>query len=433
MPHKPSPHTQLIIRTSVTLLLLLLTSCLSYCYFYSTHPRSELLPSTSHPHPRLLAHCAHRQARYLVTFHSDHDKDLIDYGSAIVRREWEIGDAFRGASLMFGSTRECEAFWEMTAGVDARKGKGDFELTLPKGWMHVQVDCMAAIGAVQTDPPWNLDRIDQRDLPLDGSYTYPDPAGAGVDIYVVDTGININHTEFEGRARWGTTTRSDNPVDYDDNGHGSHVAGIASGKTYGASKAATLIAVKALGEEGLGPYSDVIDALVWIGRVAPRTGRPSIVNLSIEGEDSATLNAAVLALLSLSIHVVCATGNSGQNACEVSPSAMTRTNAVVSVGAMDSGDVVANFSNFGPCVTLLAPGVNIRSVLGSSNDDTILMSGTSMAAPHGTIANFLSLNGVLGDSNATNATVPSDPAGMKEYLVAYTGSAVADVVNGARR
>ncbi|KAI8816628.1 peptidase S8/S53 domain-containing protein [Fimicolochytrium jonesii] len=232
--------------------------------------------------------------------------------------------------------------------------------------MHVEVDYHGAVNAVATqeNPPWGLDRIDQKTLPLNNEYTYLDTAGDGVDIYVVDTGININHTEFEGRAVWGVTVRTDGAPDYDDNGHGSHVAGIAGGKTYGAAKAVKLIAVKALDGNGAGPFSELIDGLQWVARTAPGTGRPSVVNLSIQGAVSQALNQACTGLITLGIHVISATGNSGEDACGYSPAVIAPQTAIISVGAVDDTDAVPPFSNYGACVSLLGPGVNILSVDG---------------------------------------------------------------------
>ncbi|KAJ3154236.1 Proprotein convertase subtilisin/kexin type 9 [Geranomyces variabilis] len=163
-------------------------------------------------------------------------------------------------------------------------------------------------------------------------------------------------------------------------------------------------------------------------------------SLSVEGEISPTFNAALSGILDLDIHVVCAAGNSGEDACLSSPAALTAQKAVISVGALDKNDNMPRFSNYGRCVSLTAPGVQVLSVLYTSHTGTVTMSGTSMAAPHGVIANLLSTNhpddGSGGDASASvdeNGTaIPRDPAGMKQYLVQSAGVADGTVVNSTR-
>ncbi|KAJ3162262.1 hypothetical protein HDU88_006746 [Geranomyces variabilis] len=429
----PAPYARATVWKCATLVVPVLFFVLAGINSESLCVAATKLSALSHPHRRLLAHCQHPESRYLVTFHPGvHRHEWLPESSALIRRSWSIG-TFQGASLQFNARDECERFWEKTTAEQAK---------FPDEWMHVQVDSQAAVRGFQAHPTWNLDRIDQKRLPLDGGYTYPDSAGKGVDIYIVDTGININHTEFEGRAKWGITTSSTDTARIDDHGHGSHVAGIAGGKTYGASKLSTLIAVKALASNGSGPYSDVIDGLSWVARAVSRSGRPSIVNLSVEGEISPTFNAALSGMLDLDIHVVCAAGNSGEDACLSSPAALTAQKAVISVGALDKNDNMPRFSNYGRCVSLTAPGVQVLSVLYTSDTGTVTMSGTSMAAPHvtGVIANLLSTNptddGSGADASASvdeNGTaIPRDPAGMKQYLVQYAGVADGNVVNSTR-
>ncbi|KAJ3172325.1 subtilisin-like serine protease [Geranomyces variabilis] len=434
-------------------LLFFLSACVKY---KSLCVAATELTNLSHPHSRLLAHCQHPESRYLVTFHPGiHRHEWLPESGATIRRSWSFG-SFQGANLHFSTRKACEQFWEKTTAEQAK---------FPDEWMHVQVDCEAAVKGFEANPPWvgyallkghlarrlvanlpfffwqNLDRVDQKRLPLDGGYTYPDSAGKGVDIYIVDTGININHTEFEGRAKWGITTSSTDPARIDDHGHGSHVAGIAGGKTFGTSKLSTLIAVKALASNGSGPYSDVIDGLSWVARAASRSGRPSVVNLSVEGENSPTFNAALSGILDLDIHVVCAAGNSGEDACLSSPAALTAQKPAISVSAIDRYDNMPSFSNYGRCVLLTAPGVDVLSVLYTSNSGAVTMSGTSMAAPHvtGVIANLLSMNQTNNGSDNASASVdengtaiPRDPAGMRQYLVQNAGTANGNLVNATR-
>ncbi|KAJ3002950.1 hypothetical protein HKX48_002018, partial [Thoreauomyces humboldtii] len=312
----------------------------------------------------------------------------------------------------------CERFWDAVR-------VGD-KWTEQVRSIEVEKHAGVRVMGVQRNPPnWGLDRIDQIALPLNGLYQYPENGGRNIDIYIVDTGINIYHEDFGGRASWGTSTSTTSTANYDDNGHGSHVAGIAAGTTYGCSKYATLIAVKSLGADGSGPFTDVIDGLSWVGNTASASGRDSIINLSIQGDDSTTFNDALTGVIGLGIHVVAAAGNAGDDACAYSPPSITRTTSVIAVGATDNTDTVPNFSNYGACVSLVAPGVNIVSVRAASFDGSISMTGTSMASPHvaGTLANLLSSN---------NTDVPRDPAGLKRYILsgASIATGVANVTRG---
>ncbi|TPX65674.1 hypothetical protein SpCBS45565_g05030 [Spizellomyces sp. 'palustris'] len=373
--------------------------------FYMAHDlEQKAISRCSQPHP----------SKYLVTLAlnselSEHLEDLwqaidTNYSQAVLHT-WNIG-RFNGYSVKFPNKSQCVRFW---TAYDA----GFFGEAVA----HVERDTTQRVDIqeVQVNPPWGLDRIDQRAYPLDGRYqSYPDSGGEGVDIYIVDTGININHEDFEGRAVWGTTTRSDNASDFDDNGHGSHVAGIAGSKTYGVAKKARLIAVKALDADGHGPYSELIEGLQWVARNAPQTGNKSIVNLSIQGEVSQALNGAVTGLLDLGIHVVSASGNRGQDACGFSPAAITTNTSAISVGAVDDSDTEPGFSNYGDCVSIMGPGVRILSVNADSNNETRVMSGTSMAAPH--VSGVLAI--LLAGAAAGNG-IPTDPAGLKKYVLSH--------------
>lgn len=246
----------------------------------------------------------------------------------------------------------------------------------------VEQNGRVTITETQAQPPWGLDRIDQRSLPLDQGFTYANTA-PGVNVYVIDTGIRLSHVEFGGRATWGTNQVDDQ--DTDCHGHGTHVAGIVGGQTYGVAKEATLIAVKVLDCAGSGSYFSVLGGIDW---VAANNQAPAVANMSLGGDHSAAINQAVANAVASGVAVVVAAGNEAIDACTRSPSAEP---TAITVGASTDADARAYFSNYGSCVDLFAPGHTILSASAASDTATVAWSGTSMAAPHvaGTIALYL--------------------------------------------
>ena len=242
---------------------------------------------------------------------------------------------------------------------------------------YVEQDRMMSIAATQSPTPsWGLDRIDQRDRPLDSSYTYPTD-GANVTAYVIDTGIRTTHKDFGGRAIWGTNTVGDGN-NTDCNGHGTHVAGTLGGSTYGAAKAVRPVAVKVFDCSGSGPLSRVAAGIDWV--TANHTSGPAVANMSLgaQGSDSA-LETAVRNSIADGITYAIASGNSNADACNFTPA---RVSEAITVNASTQTDARASFSNFGSCTDIFAPGENITSTGNGSDTATKIMSGTSMATPH---------------------------------------------------
>lgn len=235
--------------------------------------------------------------------------------------------------------------------------------------------------STESPAPWGLDRLDQVNLPLDNRFTYPDSAGAGVPVYVVDTGVQPN-PGFGSRLASGFTDITDGygTTDCGGNGtgHGTHVAGTVASTLYGVAKLATIVPVRVLDCSGAGSTTTVIAGLDWIAahHVA---GGPGVVNMSLSGPLSTTLNTAVAGLVADGLTVVVAAGNSDANSCSASPASAP---AALTIGATDQSDRRATFSDWGPCVDMFAPGVSIVSLSAANPGGTTTMSGTSMAAPH---------------------------------------------------
>ena len=239
----------------------------------------------------------------------------------------------------------------------------------------VEADQTMSIKAVQSPVTWGLDRIDQRNLPLDNSYTF-NFDGSGVEAYVVDTGIRASHVDFSGRVNLAFTSINDGNGANDCNGHGTHVAGTVGSNTYGVAKNVDLFAVRVLGCNGSGSNAGVIAGVDF---VANNANMPAVANMSLGGGASTALDNAVNNASSQGVLFVVAAGNSNVNACTQSPA---RAASAYTVGATDSSDRRASFSNFGSCLEIFAPGVNITAPWSTSNTATNTISGTSMASPH---------------------------------------------------
>jgi len=231
------------------------------------------------------------------------------------------------------------------------------------------------VSSPQNQVTWGLDRIDQADLPLDTQYHFSQ-TGAGVTAFIIDTGIRADHVEFTGRLRPGFGAVPDGNGTNDCQGHGTHVAGTVGGTTWGVAKGVSLIPVRVLDCNGQGAYSDVIAGIDW---VTNSTLRPAVANMSLGGPVSSSLDAAVAGAVARGVTMVIAAGNSNVDACTVSPA---REPSAITVGAINSTDYRANYSNVGTCLDLFAPGHMITSAGIASATASNMLSGTSMAAPH---------------------------------------------------
>lgn len=266
---------------------------------------------------------------------------------------------------------------------------------------------------------WHLDRIDQRTLPLSKT-NYIGNSSNLIDIYIVDTGVDITHPDFsENNAIWGNNFVSDG-INTDCNGHGTHVASLALGKQYGSGKLANLIVVKVLGCDGSGSYSNIIKAIEWITNRAATSGKISIVNMSLGGPSSSALDTAVTNSFNSGVYYVVAAGNENANSCNYSPA---RVPSAITVAASNINDNKASFSNYGRCVDVYSPGVNL--VAAWPNNNIATLSGTSMASPvaSGILANYLSRHGRTGYNifynSMTNGVIIKNPRRTANKLVYF--------------
>ncbi|MFJ8160892.1 S8 family peptidase [Streptomyces sp. NPDC096136] len=335
---------------------------------------------------------------YIVTLKDSAARSTADSGRAVARRYGARIDRTYSAALNGYSVEVSEA--------QARKLAADPAVA------SVVQNRTFTVDATQPGPPsWGLDRIDQRALPLDQSYTYPDKAGEGVTAYIIDTGVRITHQDLAGRASYGYDAIDNDNTAQDGHGHGTHVAGTVAGSTYGVAKKAKIVGVRVLDNNGSGTTAQVVAGIDWVTRNAVK---PAVANMSLGGGADSALDTAVRNSIASGITYGVAAGNESTDASTKSPA---RVAEAITVGATTSTDAKASYSNYGSILDLFAPGSSITSSWGTGDTATNTISGTSMATPH-----------VVGAAALYLAQNPSStPAQVRDGLVA---AATPNVVTG---
>ncbi|ORZ35657.1 peptidase S8/S53 domain-containing protein [Catenaria anguillulae PL171] len=300
-----------------------------------------------------------------------------------IEHEYNINDSFKGYGAQFSAS-----FAE--------------RLRRDPNVASVEPDAEVKAFATQPNPAaWGLRRISQRDNVTPANYNYPDSAGEGSTVYVIDTGVQIDHPDFGGRAVWGKTF-CDGCPDKDDQGHGTHCAGTIGSNTYGVAKKTKVVAVKVLNSQGSGSYAGVIAGINWVAEQVKASGdKRSVASMSLGGPKNDAVNKAVQAAVQAGITFAIAAGNENADACNVSPASVPEA---ITVGATDDKDALASFSNWGKCVDINAPGVSVLSTWNNGKTNTI--SGTSMATPH-----------VAGVAALLLADTPLAPADLAKKMI----------------
>ncbi|PHH71777.1 hypothetical protein CDD82_6337 [Ophiocordyceps australis] len=343
-----------------------------------------------------------------------------------VKHTFNIGDKFRGYSGHFDKT----VVDQLRTHPDVESIEPDSIVTILRpveaGHETTEGTCN---GEREKNSPWGLARVSHRETLNFGnfnSYLYSANGGEGVDAYVIDTGTNIEHVDFGGRAKWGQTI-PEGDEDEDGNGHGTHCSGTIAGTKYGVAKKANIYAVKVLRSNGSGTMSDVVKGVEWAvlshneqvkaAKDGKRKGfKGSVANMSLGGGKTTVLEAAVNAAVKAGVHFAVAAGNDNRDACDYSPAGASEP---LTVGATALDDSRAYFSNYGRCTDIFAPGLSIQSTWIGSKHAVNTISGTSMASPHvcGLLAYYLSLQ---PSSDSEYAVAPMTPKQLKDNLISVS-------------
>jgi len=357
--------------------------------------------------------------------------DDVGVANSTFNKTFEVGFADPNGSgdITIGASSENPATVS-TRLTGARNGDSDrngrWRYLVDSGGTPAPAPTPSPTDGIQTGAPWGLDRVDQRSLPLSNTYSAPNN-GSGVTAYIVDTGILTSHTEFSGRTASGYTSISDGGGTTDCHGHGTHVASSVAGTTYGVAKGATVVPIRVLNCSGSGTTSGVVAGLNWI-RDNHDTSTPAVVNMSLGGGGSKSLDDAVAALHDAGIPVVVAAGNSNSDAQFYSPA---REPKAITVGATTSVDARASFSNYGSILDIFGPGRSIIGAWYTSTTASATISGTSMASPHvtGGAAIYLGLNPDATSEQVANAItdnattgVVTDPGSGSPNRLLYVGA-----------
>ncbi|MEV5545454.1 S8 family serine peptidase [Streptomyces sp. NPDC052309] len=332
---------------------------------------------------------------YIVTLRADEAKAGTAEGRAVAARH--------GADIERTYTKALNGYEVEASETEAKRLAADPAVA------SVVQNRTFHISTTQPSPPsWGLDRIDQKNLPLNSSYTYPDSAGEGVTAYVIDTGVRITHSDFGGRASYGYDAIDNDNTAQDGHGHGTHVAGTVAGTAHGVAKKAKIVGVRVLNNSGSGTTAQVVAGIDWVARNAVK---PAVANMSLGGGADSALDTAVRNAIASGVTFAVAAGNESTNASTKSPARVTEA---ITVGATTSSDARASYSNYGSVLDLFAPGSSITSAWNTGDSATNTISGTSMASPHvaGAAALYLADNPTATPAQVSSALTTAATSGV---------------------